>query len=212
MITNPEAGKSPESKFVVDMTRLTESDQEELIELRKTYPSFEDILKYDSYFLTPEEHALKGSTTAFTGGYPTTPKALIIFPDKLKEINEKRKEMGTFEFYASQLNLFTGLDFEKQGPGEIAEANLGICNETDYTCSPPSFNGHLLDATLFGKRLDELAKSAIKTAQSNLDKFSENPNSEMFSAFNLTEELLLFYLSSATKNLELFQKYYRDKK
>jgi len=121
-------GKDLQKKFTVDEKRLLEHGKKELMELKKEYPKFEDLSK--NSFLTPEEHLWFASTPYFLESYPLTPRALMIFPDKLNEIKQKRKEL-------KETSLFLGVNSDlilpniKDAGYDFANLSLGeINNET----------------------------------------------------------------------------------
>lgn len=92
-----QAEATPQKPFQVDFARLTEYDLKNFnnfLERSKHLPENERLERLNRpYFLTGEEHLWIGSTTEFQYSYPLTPAALIYFPDRLNEINKKRKEL-----------------------------------------------------------------------------------------------------------------------
>ncbi len=204
-----EQGPKRERKFEVDEGKLTESDKKQLEIYKTQYPTFDPKIIGDQLFLTPEEHGLKSSTVPFTGGYPNTPRALLIFPDKLKEINEERKKIGVVQMYATYLKKFFDFKEEISEPLDVIGVNLAPC-DSGGICGLPFYESNVpLNRESYFNFHVKWLKSTIESIEQKINYLKENPNDPLYLNNGITKETLLMQLEDANKNLELFILNYR---
>jgi hypothetical protein len=101
MEKHPETqeGSNLES-FKIDLTRLTPDQLDFLEKLKEEFKTPESISS-GSIIFTPEEHQWLGSSDPMLYAYPQTPKALLLFPEMIDQINESRLKKGSLTARAS---------------------------------------------------------------------------------------------------------------